>query len=89
MSETTECLEITRETSKKVDMVVEAYQKKDRECDSKNNIIKWLIAALMTFIVVSGIVAGMFVYGYLYSPYLAGEVNNNNNGDGNAVIVNR
>lgn len=90
MSETTECLEITRETSKKVDMVVEAYQKKDRECDSKDSTIKHLLKTTRLQAVVGLLVIGacflLFIYSYFYAPYAAGNVNANNDGDGNAVV---
>ncbi len=88
MGETNEVLEITKETAKKVDLVVEAYKRKDRECDRLHSVVMWLITAIMTFIVVVGIVAGIFVYGYMYSPYLYGQVNNTSDGANNGNQVN-
>jgi len=91
MEETNEVLEITRETAKKVDAIVEAYQKKDRECDSKDGIIGHLLKTIRLQTVVGWIVIGacflLFIYSYFYAPYAAGNVNANNDGNGNAVVA--
>lgn len=74
-NELQECTNAAKDLSKKVDTLITEYVRKNRECDVLQNVIKWLAMTLMTFVLVAGIVAGIFVYGYLFSPYMyAGEI---------------
>jgi hypothetical protein len=78
MDETNEkldqCIEAMQDNAQKMNQVLEDRDKLKKDNDSKDKIIKWLIIAIITFIVTAGIVCAIAVYGYMYSPFMAGEI---------------
>jgi hypothetical protein len=87
LDEAKECLAITKETSNKVEKVIEAYEKKDKDCDDKNKTIKSQSITIRIQAVIIGICFFLFIYSYFYAPYAAGNINANNSGGGNAVVA--
>lgn len=89
-SETKECLEVTKDTARKVDDVIKAYNEKDRQCDVLGEAVKWLCRTLMVFILCAAIVSGIFVYGYMFSANTyAGDITQSSTQDstGNTAQV--
>lgn len=81
-----ECIAVMQDNSEKTKQLVYELEKERAESKSKDKIIKWLCAVIMAGVISASIVAGMFIYGYMYSPYLASEINANGADGGNGVV---
>ena len=83
-----ECITLMQDNSEKTQKVISELQKERTDNKNKSRIIKWLCAVIMVGIISAAIVAGIFVYGYMYSPYAYGSVNQSQtSGDSGVQIV--
>jgi hypothetical protein len=82
-----QCIAVMQDNSEKSQRLISELEKERAESNSKDHTIKSQSRTIRIQAIILGICFLVFMYGYFFSPYLAGNINNNNDGAGNSVVA--